>query len=464
MHNQHRNGTNHQEHHFHRVDLSPGQLTRFVLLELLSGGSTYRKAVTLFGILFLAGIVGFIMRVAQNGFSSWPAWGYPAAIVAYILCTMQAAPIVAFALRAAKGHWRRPVSRIAELFTIVGVVNLIFLLPILFVLPPITGGRLTFWFEMNWLLPFSPPGFFVFFAMLSLVICGLGLLYLVSLPDLAAARDMKGGVYRSLARGWVGTPRQWKMLKSGANILGAFYLMTFVFVSTLFAMDLSETLVPGWKDAIYPAFHSITGIQGAIATTLVAMAIMRSFGGLREYLHMEQFWALSKPLLATSLLWFYMWWSTFLTYWYGRTPAEQQVLQLLMFGPYFVPFVLAFTFKFLIPLVFLIWNRVRMSIMGPTLIACSILIGDLFEFIRLYVGPFTVTQYGHILEEVPQAHAPDIADILIMVGAISGAILTYLITAKIIPVLSLWDTKEGLLLTRVQPYHKTEVLVIGKPE
>ncbi len=464
MYNQHRNGTNHQEHQFHRVALSPGQLTRFVLLELLAAGPTYKTAVIVFGLLFVGGVVGFIMRAAQSGFSDWTAWGYHAAITTYILLTFQAAPVLAFALRAAKGHWRRPVSRIAELFAIVGIFNLILLLPLLLVIPPIYGERKTFWFEMDWLLPFHPPSFFLFFAMLSLVICGLGLLYLVALPDIAAARDMKGGLYRGLARGWVGTPRQWKMLKSGANILGAFYLMTFVFVSTLFAMDLSETLVPGWKDAIYPAFHTMSGLQGAVASTLVAMAILRYFGGLRDYLHMEQFWALSKPLLATSLLWFYMWWATFITYWYGRTPAEQNVLQLLMFGPYFVPFALSFTLKFLIPLLFLIWNRVRMSILGPTLIACSILIGDVFEFIRLYVGPFTVTQFGHMLEEVPHGRAPDVADILFMLGAVSGAILTYLIAAKIIPVFSLWDGKEGLLLTRVQPYQKTEVLVIGKPE
>src|SRR5438067_409492 len=139
------------------------------------------------------------------------------------------------------------------------------------------------------------------------------------------------------------------MLKSGLNMFGAFYLMMFVFVSTLFAMDVSETLVPGWKDAIYPAFHTMTGLQGAVATTLLTMLIMRNFGGFREHLHMEQFWALSKFLLATSLLWFYMWWSMFITYWYGRTLPEQAVLQLLIFGPYFGPFVMAFSFKFLLP-------------------------------------------------------------------------------------------------------------------
>ena len=462
MHNQRQNGTNHQGRHYQV--LSPGQINRFGLIDLGSSGPLYRAAVRVFGILFLAGIVGFIMRVVSSGFSNRAAWGYYVASVVFIFVTFQAAPVVAFAIRAAKGHWRRPVSRIAELFAVVGVLNFILLLPVLFLIPPITGGRKTFWFELHWLLPFSAPSFFLFFGMLALVVCGLGLVYLSALPDFAAARDAKGGIYKGLARGWVGSQRQWKMLKSGLNIFGAFYLMTFVFVSTLFAMDVSETLVPGWKDAIYPAFHSITGLQGAVAATLLAMGIARHFGGLRDHLHMEQFWALSKPLLATSLLWFYMGWSTFLTYWYGRTPAEQAVLHLLMFGPYFAPFVISFSLKFLIPLLFLIWNRVRMSILGPVLIACSILTGDIFEMVRLYVGPFTVTEVGNKMTHVPPTHLPDFADILIIVGAISGAIFIYLVASKIIPRISLWDMKEGMLLTRVQAFHRAEVLVIGKPE
>lgn len=463
MREQHQNGASNGAHHRHLVLLSPEQLNRFALVTLSAPGSRYKAAVTVLGVLFLGGIVGFVMRLA-GGFEDRAAWGYYTAVVVYIFLTMQAAPIVAFALRAAKGHWRRPVSRVAELFGIVGVFNAILFLPVLALVPSIYGGRLTFWFEMNWLLPWQPPSFFLFFAMVFLAVIGLTLLYLAAMPDLAAARDMKGGIYRALARGWLGTTRQWKMIKSTLNILGAFYLMFFVFVSSLISLDLSMTLVPGWKDAIYPAFHSLSGLQGAVATTIVAMAIMRWTGGLRDYLHMEQFWALSKPMLAISLLWFYMWWATFLTYWYGRTPAEQAVLQMMMFGPYFVPFALAWSFKFLIPFLFLIWNRVRMSILGPTLIACSILIGNFFETIRLYVGPASIEEVGHRLEHVPATRLPDFADILIIVGAISGAILVYLITAKVIPALSIWDTKEGMLLTRVQPYRKTDVLVIGKPE
>ncbi|MSQ15042.1 MAG: hypothetical protein EXR50_04165 [Dehalococcoidia bacterium] len=462
MRNQHQNGTNHQVRHYQA--LSPAQINRFGLVELGSSGPLYRFCVRLFGILALLGIVGFMMRVASSGFSDRAAWGYYVATVVFIFVTFQAAPTVAFAIRAAKGHWRRPVSRIAELFAVVGVLNLILLLPVLFLIPPITGGRKTFWFELHWLLPFSAPGFFLFFGMLALVVCGLCLLYLSALPDFAAARDAKGGIYTGLARGWVGSQRQWKMLKSGLNLLGAFYLMTFVLVTTLFAWDVSETLVPGWKDAIYPAFHSITGLQGAIASTILALGIARKFGGLKNHLHMEQFWGLSKPLLATSLLWFYMGWSTFLTYWYGRTLAEQHVLQLLMFGPYFTVFVMSFLLKFLIPLLFLIWNRVRMSIMGPVLIALSILTGDIFEMVRLYVGPFTITEVGHEMTHVPAAHLPDFADILIIAGAISGAIFIYLVSSKIIPRISLWDMKEGMLLTRVQSFHRAEVLVIGKPE
>ncbi|MBI5434580.1 MAG: hypothetical protein HZA52_17245, partial [Planctomycetes bacterium] len=59
------------------------------------------------------------------------------------------------------------------------------------------------------------------------------------------------------------------------------------------------------------------------------------------------FWNLGKILLALCLLWFYFWWADFLTFWYGRLPNEENILQLLMFGPYRTAFILSFILNFL---------------------------------------------------------------------------------------------------------------------
>ena len=59
---------------------------------------------------------------------------------------------------------------------------------------------------------------------------------------------------------------------------------------------------------------------------------------------------------------------------------------------------------------------------------------------------------------------PDMADIFIIVGGIAGAILLYLLASRIVPALNIWEQKEMLLYRVHKPFHRTEVMVLGKPE
>ena len=91
-----------------------------------------RKVVTLergfwlaiagLGALVVLGIVGFVVRAMDDGFSDMarPAWGYYAAMFGFLLVTVGSIPVVAVGFRWTKSHWRRPVSRASELFALVG--------------------------------------------------------------------------------------------------------------------------------------------------------------------------------------------------------------------------------------------------------------------------------------------------------------------------------------------------------
>jgi len=124
---------------------TPVGVIRDLLGKYQRTGDAYWRAVTLFGVLFVLGIIGFIMRLS-DGVSDKAVWGYYAAMFAFILTTAQAAPMVAIATRLTKAHWRRPISRAAELWTIVGLFNLILFIPLLWVLPSLEDGRRSLWF------------------------------------------------------------------------------------------------------------------------------------------------------------------------------------------------------------------------------------------------------------------------------------------------------------------------------
>jgi Ni/Fe-hydrogenase subunit HybB-like protein len=104
--------------------------------------------------------------------------------------------------------------------------------------------------------------------------------------------------------------------------------------------------------------------------------------------------------------------------------------------------------------------------LGPTIIAVSVLIGTALDRIRLYVAAYSVSEQApaHELQQIPSAIAPSAYDILIWIGAISGCILIYLLTTKVFPIINIWEQKELLLYKYHKKFHRTEVLVLGKPD
>ena len=54
----------------------------------------------LFGIMFVLGLIGFVMRLS-SGFDDKAAWGYYVALFAFLMTTSSAAPMVAIAPRIA---------------------------------------------------------------------------------------------------------------------------------------------------------------------------------------------------------------------------------------------------------------------------------------------------------------------------------------------------------------------------
>ena len=457
----------------HAVTATAAGITHELLDKHRSAGGLFWAAVVLFGLLFLLGVLGFILRL-QDGVSNKALWGYHAAVFAFILTTAQAAPMVAIAPRMAKAHWRRPISRSAELFTLVGLLNLLLFIPLLWVLPGLDDGRRSLWFFGQGDVPAYSPHIWATLALVSLVVCGVALLWVSSLPDLAAIRDSSTGgrrrVFGRLAFGWHGTSRQWNMLYHRLGILGAYYFMMLIFVHFLISVDFAMALVPGWVDALFPATHAFNSLQAGTATVLLTMFFLRQFGGYKEYISLDQFWGLGKLLFAMSLLWFWFWFSSFNILWYGKKPNEQSVLELMMFGPYQAAFIVSFVLNFLVPFFTMIWNPIRKSIWGPTLIATGVLIGTFFDRIRLYVAAYSVPGIGdplvdkHELHSIPATISPGLPDVLIWIGAISGSVLIYLLATRVIPPINIWEQKELLLYKVHKQFHRTEVLVLGKPD
>ncbi len=453
----------------HSALMMPAGLTRDILSRHQETGNLYRLALGVFGVLLILGIIGFVMRLG-DGINNPRFWGYYAAMFSFILTTAMAAPMVAIVPRMAKGHWRRGISRPAELFAVVGLFNLLVFIPLLWVLPPLSDGRRSLWFWHEGEVPVFSPHIWASLALGALVLTGLALLYLSSLPDFAAIRDTATGrrkrIYGRLALGWLGTSKQWNMLYHRMGMTGSFYFMLLITVHFLIAVDFAMALVPGWIDALYPATHAANSLQAGVATVMLAMFFIARFGPYKRYIGLDQFWGLGKLMFALSLLWFWFWFSSFIILWYGSKPSQESVLELLMVGPYQPAFMAAFVLLFIVPMFTMMWNRVRRSLWGPPLLATSVLIGSFFDRIRVYVPAYQVAadEDKHELQAIPVANMPDVADVFIMLGIIGGSIFVYLLATKVIPAVNLWEQKELLLYSVHKRFHRTEVHIMGKPD
>lgn len=456
---------------------SPEGITRDMAGKMSAMPRPFSLALAASAVLFVLGIIGFVLRAATDGFSSHEPWGYYAAIFSFIFMVTGAAPLAAVAFRFTKSHWRRPLSRVSELFALIGVLSTVMLIPLLVVMPSVHNAhwpgpgahemeiRRTLWFEV----PIGAPIWWDIFGVLFLAIAGIGILWLSALPDLAECRLTATGfrrrVYGLLAGHWFGTKRQWNTQKAGLAMLGAFYFMLLIFVQFLIVTDYAMSLVPGWKDSILPPLYSISSFQSGLGMILVVLFILRRFCGYGEYIGISTFWCASKLLLAFSLLWAYHTFAFLVTFWYGRLEVEQNILKYLFIQSYGGAFAANFFFSFVTPFLILLWNPVRKTDWGPALAGIAAVAGAFLFNLRVFVGSFNAGDiYGVGLANVPAPAWPDVWDVFIVIGGLGAAAFIYLAATKLIPLLSVWETKEGTKYQRMDTLIRGEYLVLAKPE
>ena len=459
-----------------------------------AGSSLLRMVFIAGGVLTILGIVGFVLKLATAGFSDHRAWGFYVAAFAFVFTLTASAPLAACAFRFTKSHWRRPLSRIAEIFSLVSVVNILLFIPALIALPDIgvmteSGEamvRRSIWFqELN-----NPAGWLMA-AMVGLAFCSLAILWLAAMPDMAQSRGLvrgfKASLYQRLAGGWYGTKRQWQIQKAGLAILGAFYFMLVVFTQFLIVSDFAMAMIPGWKDSILPPFYTVISFQSGLALILVAAYALRRWGGYREYIGQAPFWAASKVLLGLTLLHTYHLFAFFITYWYGRLEVEQAILNYLMFDSYIGIFWAQLFFTFFIPFPILVSNRARRQGWGAPLAGVFILIGLMLWHVRIFAAAFAAAPADlHGLYFLPSeafalpallcqvtatevcnvtaARFPDLWDIFMLLGAVGIVLLMFRVGTMLLPPLSMWEVKEGSMYQRVDTLIRGRYLVLAKPE
>jgi molybdopterin-containing oxidoreductase family membrane subunit len=374
----------------------------------------------------------------------WPIfWAFYVTNFVFWIGISHAGTLISAILRLVNARWRRPVTRCAEAITV-------FALMIGASFPIIHLGRPWLFF---WLVPypnqrgiwpnFRSPLVWDFFAISTYLTGSVLFLLLPMIPDFALVRDCTTGrrkqIYGAMALGWQGTTKQWHRLESAMHIMAIAILPVAVSVHTIVSFDFSMAPVPMWHSTIFGPYFVAGAIFSGIAALIVAMAFLRRFLGLEEYLHPVHFQNLGKLLLLMSLLWAYFVFAERLTVWYGNEAAEMAVFNVTQHGSFAPLYWTMVVCNFVIPFPILALKKLR-TIAGCVIASCSVMVGMWLERFLIIVPSL-----GH--KYLPYSwgtYRPRPVEILITISTFAAMSLLYVLFAKFVPIISIWELKVGM--------------------
>jgi Ni/Fe-hydrogenase subunit HybB-like protein len=427
-------------------ETSDRRITDDLLRPLLTTTARFYLLVAFLGAIVAAGIGSWLYQV-YSGFGltgiRWPVfWAFYVTNFVFWIGISHAGTLISAILRLVNARWRRPVTRCAEAITV-------FALMIGALFPIIHLGRPWLFF---WLVPypnqrgiwpnFRSPLVWDFFAITTYLTGSVLFLLLPMIPDFALVRDRTTGwrrrIYGMLALGWQGTTKQWNRLESAMHVMAIAILPVAVSVHTIVSFDFSMALVPMWHSTIFGPYFVAGAIFSGIAALILAMAVLRRSLHLEDYLHPVHFHNLGKLLLLMSLLWAYFVFAERLTVWYGNEPSEMAVFNATQRGPFAPLYWTMVVCNFVVPVAILSIKKLR-TITGCVIASSTVLVGMWLERFLIIVPSL-----GH--KYLPYSwgtYQPRPVEIMITISTFAAMALLYVLFAKFVPIISIWELKVG---------------------
>jgi molybdopterin-containing oxidoreductase family membrane subunit len=409
-----------------------------ILRPIEESGIGFRVTSSLLLLVLLTGWVIFgrqlLYGLGVTGLNQPVAWGFYIVNFVFFIGISHAGTLISAILRLSQAEWRRPITRMAEVITVV-VLAIGAFHPVLDLGRPermlniFTAGRL------------QSPLLWDVSSISAYFMASTVYLYIPMIPDIAILRDR--GVsphwfYTILAWGWQGTPRQRKVLNRAVGIMMVLVIPIAVSVHTVISYIFAMTLQPGWHSTIFGPYFVVGAIFSGIAALLMTMIVLRRIFHLERYLKLIHFDYLSRLLLIMSLLWFYFTFSEYLTAFFGHEPSEMRVFYYKFSGPYAPFFWGMVACNFLIPVLILSFRRTR-TIPGIFIASITVVVGMWLERLNIVIPSLANPR----LPYPTGFYIPSLVEWAMFVGGIATFILGFVLFARFFPLISLWEIQEG---------------------
>ena len=371
--------------------------------------------------------------LGETGMGHPVSWAFYLINFVFFIGISHAGTLISAILRITHAGWRTPITRAAEVVTVfalaAGPTNILFDL-----------GRSARFYWVAIHAQFKSPLLWDFTCITTYFVTSVLFLYVLMIPDIAILRDhleKRKWLYRILALGWKGTPRQERILNKLIAFLCVAVIPIAVSVHTVVSWVFGMQMKPMWHSTIFGPYFVAGAIYSGIAIIILVTAIARRVYHLEHHLRPIHFNNMGLLLLTMALLWFYFTLAEYLTTVYGGGEAELAVFWTKFTGKYSFLFWMMVLFCFIIPFPILAFRRTR-TILGTSIASVSVLIGMWLERYLIIIPTFTEP----MLPYKRGSYTPSWVEWSLLAGLCAGFTLAFVLFSKLFPVITIWETEK----------------------
>jgi molybdopterin-containing oxidoreductase family membrane subunit len=268
--------------------------------------------------------------------------------------------------------------------------------------------------------------------------------YIGLIPDLATMRDRaarQGRVavarlYGIFALGWRGSVRHWSRHQAAYRLVAALLLPLLLAAQTIVALEFATTLVPDWHQARLPLHLVVTGLPSGLGLVLVLAVLLRRTLGLQQFIDAGDMRLLSSLTAAASLasLWIYA--EGLLFGLVLQEPAARDAMWVRITGSYAGFYWAGLICTAILPQ--LLWSR-RIGLRTATALPIGVAAA-----LGAWLDRYSLVVAGIERTSMPIArplYSASAAEWLLLLGTIALFVLLLLLFARLVPVVSLFETR-----------------------
>lgn len=300
-------------------------------------GRGYWLVIGFLGAVVLTGIYAWIVQLRRGmgvaGYSDEAFWAIYVGNVITFIGVSYGGAVVSAILRLTGANWRAPLTRLAEGTAVVTV-----LIGGAFIIPHL--GRPDRIWEMVTQPNLSAPVFWDFVAISTYAAASFVFFALPLVPDMAALREgdeqrlgrFRTRLYTAVSRGWVGAPRQRRVLAGALGLVSVMIIPLAVSVHSVLAWAFALTSRPWWHESIWAPYFVVAALYSGVALVILVVAGFRRGYHLEAFITERHFVRLGLILATFSAGYLYLTFADLLPGAYVGETATSQVFHELLVG------------------------------------------------------------------------------------------------------------------------------------